>query len=172
MFEICIEIGFLPLSWRSGMTGIAVVLASTQKNAPSKTRLPISEPITHPFDHGSSFPPRLRPTSWTEIAVTSRNAPAKSTFVLISFHVGCSSIGFSITSHPRNSATTDTGTWRMKHQRLGMLFQAFDFHTWLYVPSNGIGNRSTKGCAANGTESKHSVLQRLVHTPLAEGDHI
>jgi hypothetical protein len=109
--------GFRPRNWRSGITGIAVVFASTQMNTARRNTLPTSAPITQPLLHGNSFPPRLSPTSCTEIAVTSSREPVKSTLALISFHVGWSSMGFLTTSQPKNKAMAEMGTWTRKQQR-------------------------------------------------------
>jgi hypothetical protein len=114
----CTDTGNLPLSIRSGITGIAFVLASTTQNAPNNAVLPTSEPITHGLPHGSSFPPRLNPTSWTEIATTSIKAPVKSTLAQTALSPCPEAIiprGFLITNAPTTSAKAEIGTCSAKH---------------------------------------------------------
>lgn len=51
------------------------------------------------------------------MAATKSKAPEKSTRALMSAHDECNSVGFLMTNQPRNSATTEIGTWIKKHQR-------------------------------------------------------
>ncbi|KAH9822812.1 hypothetical protein Tdes44962_MAKER04645 [Teratosphaeria destructans] len=89
---------------------MAVVLASTTKKAAKSTVLPTRDPMTHPLLHGISLPPRLNPTSCMERAVTNNKEPVKSTFALICPHVGFTTQGFLMTSHPTKSARAEMGT--------------------------------------------------------------
>lgn len=122
-FAACVAIGSLPWSKRRGITGIALVFASTRRNKAKRAILPANEPITQGLVQGNSLPPRLRPTSWTETATTSSSEPEKSTL----FQTAPSPLSrekppgwLATTRAPITNATMDTGTWRRKHHRQPM----------------------------------------------------
>lgn len=122
-FAICVETGRIPWSIRRGITGMAVVLASTRRNPPNRTTLPTRDEITQTLLQGSSLPPRLRPTSCTERPRMRRRAPVRSTCfqTLSPTAVGDFSL-FGITIRPTISAKMDTGTWRRKHHLHPIVF--------------------------------------------------
>lgn len=118
------KIGSLPLSIRSGITGMDLVVASTRRNSANKTRLPRIKPMTQGLDQGSSLPPRLSPRSCTEMAITSSIAPEKS----MRRHATPSPSsmdmlpgGLRRTRWPKYSAMLESGTWARKHQRHPMV---------------------------------------------------
>lgn len=75
---ICVDTGRTPRSIFRGIKGAAEVFASTVMKAARKTTLAIKGEITQGLDQGSSFPPRLKPTSWLDSARIRRQAPKRS----------------------------------------------------------------------------------------------
>lgn len=122
-FAICVETGRIPWSIRRGITGMAVVFASTRRNAPNRTKLPTNDEITQILVQGSSLPPRLNPTSCTERPRIRRRAPVRSTCfqTLSPTAVGDFSL-LGITMRPTIRAKMDTGTCRRKHHLHPIVF--------------------------------------------------